>query len=207
MIDFDILTIIIGIVILIILLVYLKIRIKVENVYLVFYSIFYLYLMGVLKYTIFPIPLDPYMAEVMSENTTFLNGINLIPFIFKATEYLIHKQVLLNIVLSIPFGFGISYITKVSKSKLIVLGLLFGVAIEGLQLIISLTIGYTYRYIDINDIVFNFIGTLIGYCIFRFFSIVLIKVVKKFSIELNFILEYIYKIGEEAIFVSQGRKK
>lgn len=199
MLDFDITTIIISCVILIISLFYIKRRKKVENIYLMFYSIFFIYLIGVLKYTIFPIPLDPFMREVMSKEKTFLNGINLIPFHFKSINYLLHKQVILNIILSIPFGFGISYITKISKKKLVKFSILFGVIIEAIQLLISLLLGYTYRYIDINDVILNFIGVIIGYFIFKLFSIVFIKLIQKFDLELNPISKYVYTVAEDAV--------
>lgn len=197
MLDFDILSITIGIVILTISLIYMKYKMKFENEYLLFYSIFFIYLLGVLKYTIFPIPLDPFMAEVMSKETTFLDGINIIPFNFKSVNYLMHRQVFLNIILSMPFGFGISYITKITKNKLLILSGLFGITIEGIQLLISLILGFTYRYIDINDVILNFIGVLIGYYIFKIFSMIFIRIIKKNKIELNSILKYIYRIAEE----------
>ncbi|MBS4539383.1 VanZ family protein [Clostridium sp. D2Q-11] len=199
MVDFDKLTMTISLVILFLSLIYIKKKKRVTNVYLIFFSIFFIYLIGVLKYTIFPIPLDPFMREVMSRETTFLNGVNLIPFNFKSMEYLLHNQILLNIILSIPFGFGISYITKISKKKLLSYGIFFGVIIELTQLIISLILGYTYRYIDINDVILNFVGVIIGYFIFKAFAMIFIKIVEKFNIKLDSILEYIYNISKYSI--------
>ncbi|MFW0966759.1 MAG: VanZ family protein [Thermacetogeniaceae bacterium] len=48
-------------------------------------------------------------------------------------------------------------------------GLLFTVSIELIQLLTNVTYiaGYGYRRVDINDILFNFLGTMIGYGLFR----------------------------------------
>lgn len=192
MLDFDILTVIISLTILIISLFFIKYKRKVPNVYLVYFSIFFVYLIGVLKYTIFPIPLDPFMKEVMLKETTFLDGINLIPFMSPPS----FKQTILNMVLSMPFGFGISYITRISKKKLILLGVSFGIIIELLQLMISLLIGFTYRSIDINDVIVNFIGVIMGYLIFRLFSTAIIKYVDKFNLELDPISNYAYIVAK-----------
>ncbi|QIB26334.1 VanZ family protein [Caloranaerobacter azorensis] len=134
MIDFDISIIIIGLVLLSILCIYFKFVMKKENVFLLFFSIFYFYLLISIKYTLFPIPIT--MAKIFKNETAFLSGVNLIPFNYKSVNYLLSKQVIYNILLSIPFG--ISYITKLNRKKLVILAISFGTIIESLQLIISL---------------------------------------------------------------------
>ncbi|SHH34089.1 VanZ like family protein [Caloranaerobacter azorensis DSM 13643] len=136
MIDFDISIIIIGLVLLSILYIYFKFVMKKENVFLLFFSIFYFYLLISIKYTLFPIPIT--MAKVVRNETAFLSGVNLIPFNYKSVNYLLSKQVIYNILLSVPFGFGIPYITKLNRKKLVILAISFGTIIESLQLIISL---------------------------------------------------------------------
>ncbi|WP_432408171.1 VanZ family protein [Wukongibacter sp. M2B1] len=196
MIDFDIVTIIIGILILAVLCSYIKFATKKANIYLFFFSIFYIYLIYVLKYTIFPIPLD--MAEVFKDNSVFTDGINVIPLKNISFQSLLEKQVLYNILLSVPFGFGIAFITKITKKKLLLVSVLFGIIVESLQLLVSLYLEYTYRIIDINDIIFNFMGVIVGYCIFKFFSILLIKFVDKNNFKLDAFSSYIYNISKES---------
>lgn len=70
--------------------------------------------------------------------------------------------------------------------------------IESLQLIISLLLKYNYRVIDINDVIFNFIGIITGYFIFRIFSFIIIKMIEKFDIKLNKMLNYIYSISKQS---------
>lgn len=195
MLDFDIITVILSGVILLLILIILKYKYQRNTIYLLFFTIFYIYLVNVLKYTIFPIPLDPFMAKVMSEGRNFTDGINLLPFNFPSIEYFLHKQVPLNVILSIPFGFGISYILKMSKKKLVVSSILFGLIIELAQLVISLFLSFTYRYIDINDVILNGLGIYIGYFLFRVFSCLYVYWVKKYNIKLNPLLKFLYTVS------------
>lgn len=184
-------------VIFIIISIFLKLRFKVKNEYLIFFAIFYFYLIHVVKFTIFPIPITGDMLTVMRENKPFESGINMIPLSFKSPQYLFHKQLFLNVLLSIPFGFGISFITKISKLKLTCWSISFGFIIEGMQLLISLLLGFTYRYIDINDVLLNCLGVIIGYLIFKLFSIIFIKVAKSEYEKLNSYLKYIFDICKQ----------
>ncbi|WP_081943452.1 VanZ family protein [Caloranaerobacter azorensis] len=83
------------------------------------------------------------------------------------------------------------------------LAISFGTIIESLQLIISLFLKYTYRVIDINDIIFNFIGVIIGFYIFKIFSVLFIKALNRIDLKVDLksdtILSYIYKISKENI--------
>lgn len=71
------------------------------------------------------------------------------------------KNVLGNLLMFVPFGFFTSYILKASKARLIIfLTLLTSVTIEITQAIIG-------RVFDIDDILLNIVGGLIGYIIYR----------------------------------------
>ncbi len=74
---------------------------------------------------------------------------------------------LLNILLFIPLGVLTPYIWKEYRKfyKTIILGLLLSISIEIIQL-------FNYRSTDINDIITNTIGTLIGYLLFKIISII-----------------------------------
>lgn len=196
LIDFDLLTVIIGISILSMICLFLKLKMKKDYTYMVFFCILYIYLLFVLKYTIFPIPIYGGLADVMRK-TNFLSGINLFPF--NSLDYLMSKQALYNILLSIPFGFGVSYIAKINRKNILTLGIAFGFTIELLQLIISALLGFTYRNIDINDIILNFAGVIIGYLFLMAYSYFFIKIIKKFNIELNDLLKYVYNISTNTI--------
>ena len=58
---------------------------------------------------------------------------------------------------------------RTRKWHFIWLPALVGLSIEGLQLVISLLLGYPYRVIDVNDLIANAAGVLLGYAFFRVF--------------------------------------
>jgi len=151
MLDFDILSWLIGIIILVFtLIVFWQ---KKRNVWFMFcFSIFWIYLLLAIKETIFPIPLDRDISD-----RSFISQINLIPLYFgKSTSFFSIRAILiasiLNIILTIPFGFGINFIAQFKARDFAWLAITVGIGIELAQLIISLIITYPYRTIDINDV-------------------------------------------------------
>lgn len=86
-----------------------------------------------------------------------------------STEYFFSKQVMGNVLLTVPFGLGLPFIAATNFRSIAWKGLLFTVSIELIQLLTNVTYiaGYGYRQVDINDILFNFLGTMIGYSLFR----------------------------------------
>lgn len=146
LIDFDESIMIVAALVWIILISLLKIKYKKSYTYLIFFTIFFIYLCNVLKYTQFPIILDEEIKREMGQNVW--RDANFIPF---NQSLLAIETSLLNILLTIPFGFGISFIPKVNFKKVAILGLLLGVLLESLQLIVALVVGFTFRYVDAND--------------------------------------------------------
>lgn len=71
-------------------------------------------------------------------------------------------QMVLNIILYMPFGFFISFIVKDSDKKhflkTIILALFCSIFVETLQFAVG-------RYLDIDDVILNVIGACIGYSI------------------------------------------
>ena len=195
MLRFNYLVITIALMILILLCYLFKKKLNKSNLDLSFFCVFYVYLMFLLKYTIFPIPIFSYMAEVMREETTFFANTNFIPFNF-SSEYIFSIQGWGNIILTMPFGFGISFLISVKK-KIINYALMVGVIIELLQLLISSFLGFTYRTIDINDVIFNFIGVMLGYYIFKLFSSVLVRFIESQNLKLDSLSNYIYQIAKD----------
>lgn len=90
---------------------------------------------------------------------------NFIPFkemfryrIFSAMFF---KNVIGNMIMFLPYGFFISYILKLDKKKAVfILSLLISITIEVTQLIIG-------RVFDVDDILLNVVGGLVGYLIYR----------------------------------------
>lgn len=76
---------------------------------------------------------------------------------------LFFKNIIGNILLFIPLGFLIAYKLNIKHFySIILLSLYFSVCIESIQLIIG-------RVFDIDDILLNTIGGIIGYLIFQIF--------------------------------------
>lgn len=117
---------------------------------------------------------------------------NLIPF--KGSFNAIRTS-LLNIVMTIPFGFGLPFIKEVNLKKIAIYGVLLGISLESLQLIIALIVGFTLRYVDINDVIFNFTGTILGYMLFLGFMSVFKHVVDKYDVEISGLVGYIYYLN------------
>ncbi len=168
--------------------------------FLFFYGLFTFYLLNVIKYTLFPIPIDPRVIAIHAGPTIdFMKGMNFIPFNYTSIGNLFSRQVVLNVLLAIPFGFGIPFLTRIDLKKIIILGALFGVIIELLQLSISLMLGFPYRYVDINDVINNFTGAILGFLFFKIFSRLFIVSVDKLKITRDSFTEYIYNICSSSI--------
>jgi glycopeptide antibiotics resistance protein len=120
------------------------------------------------KYTIFPLWLDSDYIEAARRGTKFINGVNFIPFKDWSLSYLRGAQGWGNIALGVPFGFLYPFIMPVANwRQLVRYGAIFSIAIELTQFTISLGYGFTYRIIDINDVLLNFTGALLGYTVLR----------------------------------------
>ena len=115
----------------------------------------FVYLMMVIEKTLFPI-------EFIDLEYNIWDRINLVPFSEGLTQ-----NGILNIIMTVPFGFLIPCIYKdISAKRMLLLSAFIGVIIESLQLGIALIAGFTFRIIDIDDVIFNFIGSIIGYGIY-----------------------------------------
>jgi glycopeptide antibiotics resistance protein len=129
---------------------------------------FTLYLLLASKYTIFPLWIDAAYIEAARNGTKFLHGVNLVPFKDWSLEYLKGVQGWGNVALGIPFGFLYPFVMPVTNwQQMARSGTIFAFAIELTQLTISLGYGFTYRVIDINDVLLNSTGVMLGYAVLR----------------------------------------
>lgn len=138
-------------------------------VYLLAFAAFGVYLCLVMKATLFPITIDPEMAEIFrSQGVTIWTQMNLKPLFFGqfATPRSILYSAGLNVLLTVPFGFGIGFLARLKPIQFLGLAAVVGAGIDGTQLLISLALGYPYRVFDINDVIMNALGVLLGYVIF-----------------------------------------
>src|SRR4051794_29678273 len=139
---------------------FLRMKKEKSLIYLIFFTIFYSYLFKVLDYTLFQfqslVLLKHFMPDLILNGQTAGKNIKLIPLITLTPEDL--KTSLLNILLLIPFGFGLPFITNFRMKKIVVIGALFSIFIEFLQLTTGFIAKITFRVADINDVIFNTVG-------------------------------------------------
>jgi len=159
--------------------------------YLFFFAIFWIYLMGVVGVVVFPFPIDV-------PNPNFKPSINLIPFYFGSCftylPALCLRGIYENILLTIPFGFGISFILSLKQKYIIWLALAVGFVFETAQLIVSIAFKSAFRSVDINDVILNATGVLLGYGLFRIFGVIYSFIIHKIQIQPRYIFTYVYDI-------------
>jgi glycopeptide antibiotics resistance protein len=161
--------------------IFLRIKLKKHIKILILFTIFYIYLFKVLDYTLFQfqslIFLKLFMPNLILNGQEAGESLNLIPLVTLTAEDL--KTSLLNILLFVPFGFGLPFIINLGMKKIVVIGLIFSLGIEFLQLITGLIANITFRVTDINDVIFNTVGVVIGYFLFIGFKKAVVPLVKK----------------------------
>jgi glycopeptide antibiotics resistance protein len=190
---FDILTVLLFSLIWIGIVTFLLLKKKKSLVYLIFFTIFYVYLFKVLDYTLIQFQslllLKYFAPDLILNGQTTGKSLNLIPLITLTPQDL--KTSLLNILLLIPFGFGLPFITNFRMKKIVVIGALFGIVIEFLQLITGFMAKITFRIADINDVIFNTVGVVVGYILFVGFVRICRHASHNWDISANSILRYI----------------
>lgn len=126
------------------------------------HSIFFLYLLSVLSLTVLPLP-----ERIFFQKVDLFTMINLFPFRDVYYGYLFAKrEILLNIIMMVPFGFLLPLLTRFKAVKTIILSFFFSFTIESTQLLASLLSPDYYRIVDITDLITNTVGGAIGYCLF-----------------------------------------
>ncbi len=124
-------------------------------------SLLYLYICLVLYATLMPI-----ITSIPFIFNHPYNQINLIPFVDVMNnrgDFV--RQVLLNVIMLMPFGFLLPFVNKkYSFKKIVLYTFLFSLSIELLQPLIS-----GVRSADITDLITNTLGGVIGYILYCLF--------------------------------------
>ena len=100
----------------------------------------------------------------------------------------------MNFILTIPLGIGLPFVIlqKFNFKIIGIIGFGFGILIESMQYIGGLiSDNFTIRYIDINDVIFNFFGVVSGYIVLRVFTHFYLKVDR---LKLKCFGEYVYNV-------------
>jgi glycopeptide antibiotics resistance protein len=169
---------------------FLRLKKKRDFTYLIFFTVFYVYLFKVLDHTLFKFQslllLKYFTPGLILRGQPDGESLNLIPLITLTQGELTTS--LLNILLLVPFGLGLPFIMNLHMKKMVVIGALFSVVIELLQLITGLMAKVTFRIADINDVIFNTIGVAIGYVLFVGFVRIYRRISRNWKISANPIL-------------------
>ncbi|HEV7694149.1 MAG TPA: VanZ family protein [Hyphomonadaceae bacterium] len=140
--------------------------------FLAFFTVFYVYLFKVLDYTLFQyqslLVLKQWMPNLRLNGLAASDSLNLIP-LFELTPADATTS-LLNILMLVPFGFGLPFITRLRMKGVVLSGALFSILIELMQLSTGILARTTFRVADINDVIFNTTGAAIGYLMFAGFT-------------------------------------
>jgi glycopeptide antibiotics resistance protein len=120
-------------------------------------AVFAIYLIEVARVTLFPIPLD--RAIIDTYMPSWVTPANFALFDRMGTT----AQVQGNILMGAPFGLLAWFVLrKRSTVRVLLVGAGTFAAVELSQLLIGMVIGVPYRILDINDLVLNTGGVLIG---------------------------------------------
>ena len=128
------------------------------------YSLFYIYLCAVVYLTVLPMP--------TSWGTEFFDGDygNFIPFHDLKMGYRgALMDILLNTVMTLPFGILYPQIRKSGLIKTALFGLIGSTFIECTQLLTTV-LGSRFHAFDITDIITNTTGAILGYLCFKALS-------------------------------------
>ena len=150
--------------------------------------------------TLFPIP---FAYRQSGFEGLRLSRINLIPFnfgrLFDVSSFIILWELLGNILLTVPFGFGINFILTLGPGFILPLSLFSGLLIETSQFLFSLLLGISYRSVDINDVILNFLGSLLGFGMFYLFAWLYTALFRRLTIKPEGLPGYMLKISCRAL--------
>lgn len=117
------------------------------------------------------------LFQIVTAQDVSFGGVNIIPFkeIFRyeAGTYLFYKNILGNVLLFLPFGFFVGYFIKVKNvSVMLLLTFIVSLSIETIQLSIG-------RVFDVDDVILNVLGGLIGFILYKVLNKVIPDKLKK----------------------------
>ena len=165
--------------------------------YLVFFSIFWVYVMVGLDKAFFPIQINGLYVDVMRQ-APLMSQVNLVPLYFSKYGLSVagYFGLLDNILLTVPFGFGLNFLSRLRLKDFLWLSITVGFGIEAVQFVMTLILRYPYRVVDINDVLLNAMGALIGYGLFRVFAWLYLAIIQPLNIKPRGLLAYIYSVAD-----------
>lgn len=150
------------------LVVFLRRRKRADFVYLLFFSLFCIYLYAVIEITVLQFQslvvlkyLDP---GIIMRGIEAERSLNLVPLLTLGADDI--RTSALNVLMMVPFGLGLPLVRPWRFGKVLAAGVLLSLSIETLQYVSGQLAQTTFRVADINDVIFNTAGTALGYLVF-----------------------------------------
>jgi len=130
--------------------------------HLVAVAIFSIYLVGAAHFLILPLQHDPDLVAVVfpREPIPLERMVNLTPF-FLGGDAMSSEQLLYNVLVTVPFGFGLAFVRRMGIVSTLAVGLVFATTIANV-----LRVAIPNWSIDINDVVLNSLGVVVGVAAF-----------------------------------------
>jgi glycopeptide antibiotics resistance protein len=161
--------------------------------------IFGVYLIGVMSVVVFPIFIPG--PDLIDQQGIMWQNINLVPFNFGKCSIMYIcdeqiKQMIQNIILTIPFGFGLNFLVRLKARDFIWLPFAVGLGFEMTQFVVSQGLAHA---LDIDDVILNAAGVFVGYGCFRVFGWFYIIAMQFFKIKPRWLFAYIYEVVSQAV--------
>ncbi|GHU41578.1 hypothetical protein FACS1894111_04090 [Clostridia bacterium] len=146
--------------------------------------------MLVVSLCFFPLPMQEELIESIKQNGEGLIN-NFVPFhtivttVWEAVKYRAWSSIIYqlfgNIILFIPFAVSLHFYLHDSKKKrrMLICILFLSCTIEAMQGLFNFLLGVNYRVVDIDDIILNVIGGVLGGILASYAEEQFIKVVQK----------------------------
>ncbi|MPQ26468.1 VanZ family protein [Bacillus paralicheniformis] len=171
----------------------LMIRKKYSIEKVIFNITFYIYFLFVLRFTLFPIYLQ---KELIEDERAFYSGepfLNIIPFntikeVFTTYGATGFESAIFqtggNLIMLIPFGFllPLTFSKKFNFKNMLFISFLFSFSIELIQFVQNSAYGFLSRFSDIDDIILNTLGALIGFTVYKVFEPLINRFIIKKSV-------------------------
>ncbi|MCP4307619.1 MAG: VanZ family protein [bacterium] len=130
-----------------------------------------MYAIEALKEILFPIPVDGVIAQDFAA-VDFWAFANFVPLKDLFGEVANRGQIIRNVLVAIPFGFGAWFVfRRPTATRVTIAGFAASLLVETAQLGIGGLIGFMYRVVDVNDLILNTLGFLIGIAMFAVFGV------------------------------------
>ena len=141
------------------------------------------YGLGVISVTLFPLPVQKSVLERRrgpdhpNPAHNFVPIVDLVKVATLADFKTVARTIGGNILLFIPLGILLPVLNRKfdNLSSIFLSGIIGSATVEGLQLLISLILGFNYRTFDVDDIILNTLGAITGYCFLRLLAPVVEK--------------------------------